>query len=71
VAWLPAHLLNEGDYTAELIVSLHHRQWFSQPGLNAPAVSFSVRGELSQSPHWMSPRPGLLAPIIPFERLDG
>jgi hypothetical protein len=34
---------------------------------NAPAIHFKLCGGLSQSPHWMEARPGLLCPILPFE----
>ena len=67
VARIPRHLLNEGSYRLELIVSLHQLHWISQPGVNAPAVSIEVRGGLSESPHWMEARPGLLAPVIRFK----
>jgi homopolymeric O-antigen transport system ATP-binding protein len=67
VCWLPQHMLNEGEYRMELIVSLHWRAWFCQPGVNAPAIYFKLRGGLSQSPHWMEMRPGPLAPILLFE----
>ncbi|MGI8820719.1 MAG: ABC transporter ATP-binding protein [Chthoniobacterales bacterium] len=67
ISWLPSHFLNEGSYTIEIIVSLHHRVWYCEPGVSAPLVSFSIRGGLSESPHWMAPRPGLLAPVLGFE----
>ena len=70
VCWLPRHMLNEGEYRVELIVSLHCRVWFCQPGVNAPAVHFKLRGGLSESPHWMAARPGLLGPVLPFETLS-
>jgi lipopolysaccharide transport system ATP-binding protein len=70
VAWLPGHLLNEGDYRIEMMVSLHYRAWICQPGLNAPSVNFRVAGGLSDSPIWMEARPGLLAPVLCFERLN-
>ena len=66
ICWLPKHLLNEGNYRIELIVSLHFRCWFCQPGVNAPTISLQIRGGLSDSPHWLSARPGLLGPILPF-----
>jgi lipopolysaccharide transport system ATP-binding protein len=69
VCWLPQHMLNEGEYRVELIVSLHCRAWICQPGVNAPALHLELRGGLSQSPHWMAARPGLLGPILPFEPL--
>jgi lipopolysaccharide transport system ATP-binding protein len=71
LAWLPPHLLNEGSYRIELHLSLHFQEWLSQPGVNAPSLSLDVRGGLSQSPYWMMARPGMLAPHIPFTRLDG
>ena len=67
VAWLPEHFLNEGDYILELILSIHFKEWISQPLVNSPSIQFSIRGELSNSPYWMMARPGLLAPIIDFE----
>jgi len=66
ICWLPARLLNEGNYRVELIVSLHWRCWFCQPGVNAPAVTLRLRGGLSDSPHWLAARPGLLGPVLPF-----
>jgi lipopolysaccharide transport system ATP-binding protein len=67
VAWIPPHLLNEGEYRLDLILSLHFQEWLSQPGVTAPSVGLSIKGGLSASPYWMMARPGLLAPIIPFE----
>jgi len=69
VGWIPKHLLNEGDYRVELILSLHYRTWLSQPGGNAPSIHVAVRGGLSESPYWMMARPGLVAPIIVFESI--
>lgn len=66
VVWLPHHLFNEGDYRIELILSLHYQQWLSEPGVNAPAIHFSIHGGLSKSPYWMAARPGLLGLILPF-----
>ena len=71
LAWLPPHLLNEGSYRIELHLSLHFQEWLSQPGVNAPSLSLEVRGGLSQSPYWMMARPGMLAPHIPFTRMEG
>jgi lipopolysaccharide transport system ATP-binding protein len=71
LAWLPPHLLNEGSYRVELHLSLHFQEWLSQPGVNAPSLSLEVRGGLSQSPYWIMARPGMLAPHIPFSRLEG
>jgi lipopolysaccharide transport system ATP-binding protein len=70
VAWLPKHFLNEGDYRIELILSIHFKEWISQPGVNAPSLQLSIRGGLSESPYWMMARPGLLGPIIKFESIE-
>ena len=53
---LPRRLLNEGMYRVELIGSVHHLFWI-----------FEVQGGLSESPLWNSKRPGLLAPVLPWE----
>jgi lipopolysaccharide transport system ATP-binding protein len=68
VAWIPNHFLNEGDYILELILSLHFKEWLSQPLVNSPSIQFSIRGGLSDSPYWMMARPGLLAPVLDFEK---
>lgn len=67
VAWLPPHLLNEGSYRIELILSLHFQEWLSQPGVNAPSLGLEIRGGLSQSPYWIMARPGALAPHLRFQ----
>jgi lipopolysaccharide transport system ATP-binding protein len=59
---LPKRFLNEGRYRIELIASLHYRDWFVRPGFNSPAIHFEIQGGLSDSPYWMSARPGILAP---------
>ncbi|CAA2141138.1 ABC transporter ATP-binding protein [Hyphomicrobium sp. ghe19] len=59
---LPKRLFNEGRYRVELMASLHHREWIAHPGRNSPAIFFEIRGGLSDSPYWMSARPGILAP---------
>ncbi len=70
VCWLPTRFLNEGNYRIELIVSLHYRCWFCQPGVDSPSISLSIRGGLSDSPHWLERRPGLLGPVFKFSRID-
>jgi lipopolysaccharide transport system ATP-binding protein len=60
---IPPRVLNQGTYRLELIISLHYRQWMSEPGNNAPAVELVIQGGLSDSPYWMEKRPGVLAPV--------
>ena len=69
VTWLPSHFLNEGSYRIEMIVSLHHRVWYCQPEVSAPIISCRIQGGLSRSPHWLTARPGLLAPILSAQNL--
>ncbi len=66
---LPTEWLNEGTYRLELIGGLSHRQWLFEPGVNAPAVTLTVGGVLSQSPLWLSRRAGTLAPILPWRNI--
>ncbi len=65
---LPTRLFNEGTYRLELSCSLHHREWITRPGHNSPAVHFTIRGGLSDSPYWLNPRAGILAPEWKWER---
>jgi lipopolysaccharide transport system ATP-binding protein len=64
---LPEHFLNEGTYRIELLGSIHYRFWILEPGANTPTIYFEVRGGLSDSPFWNGKRPGLLAPVLPWE----
>jgi lipopolysaccharide transport system ATP-binding protein len=59
--------LNEGTYRLEIVGGLHCRGWLFEPGKDLPAIRFSIRGGLSESPYWLWQRSGLLGPIIPWE----
>ncbi len=63
---LPRRLLNEGNYSIELIGGLHFREWLFEPGRSV-RLEFSVQGGLSDSPFWLVRRPGSLAPVISWE----
>ena len=63
---LPARLLNEGDYRIELLASLHYRAWILEPRTDVPALRISIEGGLSDSPYWLSKRPGIFAPVLPW-----
>ena len=65
---LPTRFLNEGTYRLELNCSLHHREWIARPGRNSPTVHLTIQGGLSDSPYWLNPRAGLLAPEWKWER---
>jgi lipopolysaccharide transport system ATP-binding protein len=68
VCWLPKHFFNEGKYRVVLNVSLHYIKWLFDPMQNSPTIVFTIKGGLSNSPYWYSARPGLLAPILKFEK---
>lgn len=61
---LPQALLNEGTYRLELIASLHFIQWLYEPNADVPSIYVELRGVPSDSPLWLTRRPGLLAPRI-------
>ena len=64
----PERILNEGNYRLEMIVALYYREWICEPGVNAPHIDISIQGGLSDSPYWMVKRPGVMAPLIPWEK---
>lgn len=66
---LPPHLLNEGEYTVELLASIHNITWVLAPGETPATLTFELRGGLSESPFWISRRPGLLALSLPWEKI--
>lgn len=61
---IPKRFLNQGIYRIELIGSLHFRKWLFEPGVSSPAIFLNIQGGLSDSPHWMIKRPGILAPVM-------
>ncbi len=67
---LPSRFINEGTYRVELLSSLHFIQFLTEPGVNAPAVYLTIQGGLSDSPYWMIKRPGFLAPVINWKKVD-
>lgn len=64
---IPPRLLNEGIYRIDLVVALHLRQWILEPGGAGPSVFLELQGGLSDSPLRNVKRPGLLAPVLPWE----
>ena len=63
---LPTHLLNEGEYTIELMASMHYQYWIFEPRKNSPSLNLKIIGGLSNSEFWVVKRPGLLAPIFQY-----
>jgi len=70
IMWMEPHFLNEGEYRVELIASIHNNEWLCKPESNSPKLFFTIKGGLSESPFWQEARPGLLAPVNKFERLN-
>ena len=68
---IPKRFLNEDIYIVELIGSLHYRQWLFEPGKNSPQIVLDIKGGLSDSPHWIAKRPGVIAPIFKWEAVSG
>jgi lipopolysaccharide transport system ATP-binding protein len=63
---IPSRLLNEGVYRIDLSVFLHRIQHITQFGKDAPSIVLVIHGGLSDSPHWIERRDGLLAPMFPW-----
>lgn len=63
---LPGLLLNEGVYVLALHVSLHNVRWISDPSTTPIKVRLTISGGLSQSPYWITPREGAVAPVLPW-----
>jgi len=63
---IPTHVLNEGEYYAELAVMIHNRAFLIQPGAG-PKVHFSVPPKVTHSEFWDHRRPGYLAPVLVWQ----
>ena len=67
---LPMEILNEGDYYITLDCSLHNVRWLFNPFENLVSIKFGIKGGLSNSPHWLERRVGILAPEIKWNHSD-
>lgn len=67
---IPKRFLNEGNYRVELIIALYFRYWIIEPQKNSPCIYFNIQGGLSDSPYWMIKRPGILAPVLKWDKID-
>jgi lipopolysaccharide transport system ATP-binding protein len=68
IIWLPKRILNEGAYKIKVIASLHFIKWIILHK-EAPHINLQIVGGLSDSPIWNDARPGLLAPVLNFEKI--
>jgi len=69
VITIPKHIFNEGVYRVELISAIHNQEWINEPKVNSPEIFFKISGELSESNNWSEARPGILAPILKYEKI--
>lgn len=70
VTQIPRRLLNEGQYTIEVMASLHNRCWLIEPNKFVNSVTFQISGGLSDSPFWYSRRAGIIAPVLRWEKIS-
>jgi len=66
---LPLSILNDGKYRLEVSAGLRLRDWFCRPGSRSPSVSFEVVTLSSTSLYWTTRRPGVLAPLLAWEKI--
>jgi lipopolysaccharide transport system ATP-binding protein len=67
---IPKRFLNQGIYRIEMIVALYYRQWICEPGTSSPAIILNIQGGLSDSPYWLNSRPGILAPVMTWQKIS-
>jgi lipopolysaccharide transport system ATP-binding protein len=64
---VPPRFLNQGLYRLDLMTSLHMINWFSAPGESPYAVFLRIEGGMSDSVFWVAARPGVVAPVLPWQ----
>lgn len=62
--------LNQGTYRLQLIGGLHGKEWFYEPGTEAPEVAFSIEGPDSQSALYQHKRPTIYVPRITWQTIS-
>lgn len=65
---LPIEMLNLDTYRIDLIGGLTNRLWLFKPDTNNPSIHLKISGKISDSPYWITKRPGILAPLINWEK---
>jgi homopolymeric O-antigen transport system ATP-binding protein len=65
---VPSRLLNDGTYRLELSILLYQRHAVVEPSAPAAGISLTIGGLLSDSPHWVQPRAGVVAPVADWIR---
>ena len=64
----PKNLVNEGTYRLDCIAGLHNQKHIYQSNVNSAFIELTIKGGLSDSPYWIGKRPGIVAPILKWER---
>ena len=64
---LPRRLLNQGTYRLDLMVSLYHREWISEPSNTKASIQLEIQGGLSDSAYWTERRQGIFAPVCEWD----
>lgn len=67
---VPNKLLNEGEYSINIMVSVHNKRWIVPPGKLSSIIAFKIHGVLSESPFWYKKRPGIIAPVIEWNNFE-
>ncbi len=63
---LPAGLLNGGRYTLSPRIGLHNVEWIVN---SEPVLAFEVTLDHPRSPIWLTQRPGVVAPRLPWHAI--
>ena len=65
---IPTSILNQGTYSVRLLGGIHNQTWIFDPSKETPTLFLSIGGKLSDSVYWTNKRPGIVAPIIPWNK---
>jgi lipopolysaccharide transport system ATP-binding protein len=69
VAYLPARVLNAGDYNIRLVASLHNERWLLDPEESEAGSRITIEFTGLESPYWRTRRPGLIGPQLDWQRI--
>lgn len=62
---IPSGLLNDGEYTVEILSAIHNQRWIMAPGSNTVSATFHIEGGGLGSEHMYSTkRPTILMPVF-------
>ncbi|MDR3466459.1 MAG: polysaccharide ABC transporter ATP-binding protein [Xanthobacteraceae bacterium] len=64
---IPPRFLNQGLYRLDFIAGVHHLHWLVAPDAQQHAIFLRVEGGVSDSAYWLGRRPGVVAPVLPWQ----